>query len=160
VDAPTEPDILLYFDGACVAQLVLDDVQTEYPWYTCTIVEAPAMLDWREFAIALHSADLEFDYCPYHPDEGGYEDTDLAAYVEFVKAVRRSAPPSDETGWLEVLPSMDPGWLDRYLQFLDFRRWRAVNRSDEIVVGIPLPPSLDLTGGRFAYRPVTSQALE
>jgi hypothetical protein len=151
--------IRLYFDGECLAGIVLDDVQETCPWYLGTIIEGPAMRDWREFVVALHAADLEFDYCPHHPEEGPYEETDLAEYVDTLTALRRdqlrgtSVRSVGDEPWLVSLTTTDPEWLERYLQFLDFRRWRAVTLSGETVESIPLPPSLDLTSKRFAFRP-------
>ena len=146
-------DIRLTFDGACLAGIVLDEF-LDYPVCTGTIVEQPAIAPWRGYVAALHAADLEFDYCPHHQDEGPYEDTDLAAYVDAMTALRdrlAAGGPVAEPGW--PVPSRDPDWLTTYLGFLDHTRWRAASPGATIIVGVPLPPSLDLETKRFAFRP-------
>ncbi|ADI09636.1 hypothetical protein SBI_06516 [Streptomyces bingchenggensis BCW-1] len=146
--------MLIYFDGELLAGIVLDDVQNSFPEYGGTVVDGPALPRWREFVEVFGSVDLEFDYCPHHPDEGPYESTDLAWYVNALAGLEGSHPEADpDHPWLEPWKAADSACLERYLTFLDFRRWRAVTQNGEIVAGIPLPPSLDLRTRRFYFRP-------
>ncbi|MFI7637510.1 hypothetical protein [Nonomuraea sp. NPDC049400] len=155
-EAFNELDIRLYFDDELIAGIVLDDVQDTYPWYQGVIVDGPALGRWRTFAEAYHHADLEFDYCPHHPHEGSYDETDLAAYVGALTELHQTGQTKDacldDDGWLTPWTDAQPEQLEGYLRFLDFRRWRAVARTGEIAVEIPLPPSLDLTTRRFSFR--------
>ncbi|MGW1991325.1 hypothetical protein [Embleya sp. NPDC001921] len=149
-----QADVLVYFDGELLAGIVLDDVQDTYPHYGGTIVDGPALALWREFVEIFHEADLEFDYCPHHPDEGRYQETDLALYVDVLRGLQGSGEGTDrDDPWLAPWQGSDSAKVEEYLRFLDFRRWRAVTRNGETVMGIPLPPSMDLDTRRFHFRP-------
>ena len=155
-DLLVELDVRLYFDGELLAGITLDDVQDTYPWYRGTIIDGPALAQCRELVEAYHDVDLEFDYCPHHPDEGPYEDTDLAEYVDALTALHRTSQAADagpdDDAWLGPWRNAQPEQLERYLRFLDFRRWQAVTSSGENADEIPLPPNLDLVTRRFAFR--------
>lgn len=146
--------MLVYFDGELLAGIVLDDVQNSHPEYGGTIVDGPTLARWRKFVDVFHEADLEFDYCPHHPDEGPYEDTDISRYVDALSGLAEgtSAPDWDHP-WLAPWKGADAADVESYLRFLDFRLWLAITRSGEVVVGIALPPNMDLGTRRFYFRP-------
>lgn len=147
-------DVLVYFGDELLVGVELDAVQDTFPWYGGTVVDGPALERWRDFVDIFHAADLEFDYCPHHPDEGPYGETDLARYV--VALTRLDDPEADvyqDDPWLAPWKAADPARVESYLQFLDYRRWRVVTRNGELVAGIPLPPSIDLRARRFLFRP-------
>ncbi|MFI7274615.1 hypothetical protein [Streptomyces sp. NPDC049879] len=149
-----QADVLVYFDDELLAGVELDAVQDTFPWYGGTIVDGPALERWRGFVEMFHEADLEFDYCPHHPDEGPYEETDLARYAEALTKLEGLEDDMYEGDpWLAPWKAADPARVESYLRFLDHRRWRAVTRGGEIVAGIPLPPSIDLRTRRFSFRP-------
>ena len=152
-----EPDITIYLDDQVIAYLLLDSLQDTFPWCCGTLVEGPALERWRGFVDAYHDADIEFDYCPHHPQEGAYEDTELAGYIEDLRALARERPAADEVSsaqdhrlapWIAAPPDR----LSDYIAFLDHRRWRAINRDGDVVVGIALPPSLDFETRQFSFR--------
>lgn len=145
-------DITLTFDDEHIASIVLDDVQDSYPWYKGRVVDGPAMPRWRDLVEVFGQADLEFDYCPHHPDEAPYEDSDLAAYASELAAYQRNRQASDSF-WARHWDALDADRLAALVRFVDFRRWKAVNYAGEIVEGVPLPPQLDLQSRRFAFRP-------
>ncbi|MFI6286743.1 hypothetical protein ACIBCM_18670 [Streptomyces sp. NPDC051018] len=151
-------DLFVYFDDELLVGVELDAVQDSFPWYGGTVVDGPALEGRRDFVEAFHAADLEFDYCPHHPDEGPYEETDLAGYVEALTRLHGAEDDDDDDAdqddpWTAPWQAADPARLEGYLRFLDHRRWRVVNRSGEIVVGVPLPPGIDLQARRFSFRP-------
>lgn len=149
-----QADVLIYFDGDLLAGIVLDAVQDTFPYYGGTIADRPALTQWSRFVKEFHEADLEFDYCPHHPHEGPYEESDLAAYIKALSALKNFDEDLDlDHPWLSPWKAVDPATLESYLRFLDFRRWRAVTKHGEIVEGISLPPSLDLQTRRFYFRP-------
>lgn len=160
-----EPDIDILLDGEALAHVLLDEMQDAFPWYDGTLVEGPALGRWREFVDVYHRADVELDYCPHHPDEGPYEETDLAKYVAVLTALHAArvagrpvaSDSGDDAGELDlwIAPWLDApaDRLREYIDFLDWRRWRAVYRDGTLVEGIALPPSLDFGSRRFAYRP-------
>lgn len=156
-DGRMQADLVFRFEGRAVAGLVMDAVQDAYPWYEGRLIEGPALTSVRRFVERLHAAELEFDFAPYHPDEQGYEQTDLWAYVQAIAGYReqRRALAEDDGAYAWLLPWREATdvELDRYLEFLDWRRWQAIHRSGSIERGIALPPSLDLARGRYAYRP-------
>ncbi len=155
--ASISPDIDLFFDDQLVAQILLNPIQNAFPWYEGSLVEGPALARWRGFVRAYNDAEIEREYCPHHPDEGLFEETDLAAYVAALTELRdarasgRSTPDEDDA-WLAPWSDAPLERLDEYLGFISFQRWRAVTRVGAIVEGVPLPPSLDLDAMRFAYR--------
>lgn len=155
-----EPHLFIYLDDQLLATVTFDGFQNEYPWYSGTLAAGPAMPRWREFVDRYAEADVEFDYHPHHPDEGPYEETDLAEYVkllrELLDARKRGAPPpdgSDEDPWVQPWLAEPIERLEQYIAFLDWRRWRAVTADGSIVEGVPLPPKLHVEHGRFSYRP-------
>lgn len=152
-----EADIVFRFEGRAVAGLILDPVQDSFPWYEGRLIEGPALAGVRSFVERYHAADLEFDLAPYHPDEGAYEDSELFEYVQTIASHRRQRVSFDDAddsqAWLLPWRDASDDELDRYLEFLDWRRWQALYRSGAIERGIALPPRLDLTALRYAYRP-------
>ncbi len=152
-----EADVVFRFEGRAVAGLVLDPLQDSFPWYEGALVEGPALAAVRTFVDRYHAADLEFDFAPYHPDEGPYEETQLSEYAKALSTYRRERPPlaedDDAHAWLLPWRDASDEELDRYLEFLDWRRWQAITRSGAIERGIALPPRLDLARKRYAYRP-------
>lgn len=154
---PPEADLVFRFEGRAVAGLVLDAVQDAFPWYEGSLLEGPALPDLREFLERYRAAELEFDFAPYHPDEQPYEETELCAYVKALADYRRQRTAlvegSDSYAWLLPWREAADAELDRYLEFLDWRRWQAVYRTGSHERGIGLPPDLDLTTRRYAYRP-------
>jgi hypothetical protein len=145
-------DIALRFDDEHVASIVLDDVQDSYPWYTGRIVDGPTMPRWRDLVEVFSLADLELDYCPHHPHEGPYEDTDLATYVAELVAYQRDRRAGNSV-WTPDWDVLNDHRLAALVGFVDYRRWKAVNRAGEIIEGVPLPPGLDLQSRKFAFRP-------
>lgn len=152
-----EADLVLRFEGRAVAGLVLEAVQDAFPWYEGRLIEGPGLAGVRELVERYHAADLEFDFAPYHPDEQAYEETDLFAYVQTIASYRQRrgeiVADDDAYAWLLPWREASDAELDRYLEFLDWRRWQAVYRAGAIERGIGLPPSLDLTTMHYAYRP-------
>lgn len=155
-----EPDLFIYLDGELLATVTLDAVQDDYPWYSGALAEGPAMPRWRDFVDRYAEADLDFSYHPHHPDEGPYEETDLAGYVkalrELLDARVRGAPPPDGSGedpWVEPWLGEPIERLEQYIDFLDWRRWRVVSASGAIVEGVSSPPDLRVESGRFTFRP-------
>jgi len=154
-----DPHIEIHLDSEIVAEIRLDGVQDSFPWYEGTLTPCPELEPFRRFVDAYRAADLELDYCPHHPHEGPYEDTDLARYVAQLAALREQIaasaidPAAADDTWLAPWIGASLDELDAYLRFLDWRRWRAVTCDGTVIDGIPLPPRLDLEGGRFAYRP-------
>src|SRR5688572_21997321 len=141
-------DILIFLDEELLAGIVLDPVQDSFPWYEGTISEGPALGAWRELVEIYNAAALEFDYCPHHPDEGPYEETDLSRYVELLTRLRDAGggAPKEEIDvddpWLAPWLVKSREELERYLGFLDWRRWRAVTQDGQVVEGVPLPVDL------------------
>jgi predicted NAD-dependent protein-ADP-ribosyltransferase YbiA (DUF1768 family) len=156
-DRPLEADIVFRFEGRAVAGLVLDPVQNGFPWYEGSLIEGPAYAHLQAFLAHYRAADIERDFAAYHPDEGPYEETDLFAYAQVIATHREHRSPltDDEHVFAWLAPWRDAAdtELDRYLEFLDWRRWQAVGRSGAIERGIALPPSLDFATKRYAYRP-------
>lgn len=143
-------------DGEVVASLELDAVQDSYPWHMASLVPGPALPKWRAFVDAYVLAGIEIDFCPGHPDEGPYEETDLAAYIAALRALLKdgaSTTDADEDDpWLDRWRGEDPSRLEEYIAFLDWRRWRASSRrTGQSVPGIPLPPALDIASARFGF---------
>jgi len=147
-------DILL--DGELIVRIVLDPIQDSFPWYMGALVEGPALARHRAFVDAYCEADLEFDYCPHHPDEGSFEESELARYIAALSSLADpSAPRTAESElcehWLAPWVDADVAAISTYIAFLDWRRWRAVDCDGQIVVAIPLPPALDFKSGRFGF---------
>lgn len=143
---------MLLFDDEHIASIVLHDVQDSFPWYTGRIVDGPTMFRWRDLVKVFGLSDLEYDYCPHHPEEGPYEDSDLATYVAELVAYQGDRRACDST-WTPDWEALDDCRLAALVGFVDYRRWKAVNRAGEIVEGVPLPPALDLESRKFAFRP-------
>ncbi|WP_126638907.1 hypothetical protein [Embleya hyalina] len=149
-----DAEVLVYFDGVLIAGIVLDDVQDSYPHYLGTIVDGPGLGPLRTFVERFAEADPEFDYCPHHPHEGPYEESDTARYVEALSAIGADCANVDwDDPWLAPWRGADESTLRSYLRFLDFRLWRATNRAGELLTSIALPVSLDLESRRFVYNP-------
>lgn len=158
-DSPAKrTEILLLLDGEVLAEIDLDSIQDDFPWYEGTLIEGPSLPRWRDFVRAFHDAHIDRDYCPHHPDEGPFEDTDLAKYIHALTALRdaraadRVVPEDEDDTWLAPWRSAPLERLEAYLGFLDWRRWSAVTHAGELIEEIPLPPSLDLDTKRFAFR--------
>lgn len=148
-----QADIVFRFEGRAVAGLLLDPVQDKFPWYEGTLTKGPNFSLVGEFLARFCEAQLEHDFAPYHPDEQAYENTDLFSYVETIATFRRERVTGDEDPWLVPWRNATDVELDRYLEFLDWRRWHAVHSAGVIERGIALPPCLDFGSKRFAYRP-------
>lgn len=147
---------MVAYDDEHIATIVLNGLQDTYPWYVGRIVDGPAMSRWQDLVEVFAQADLEFDYCPHHPDEGPYDDTDLADYVAELAVYRQrrlSGERPDGDDRAQHWGRLDDERLAVLAEFVDFRRWKAVTVHGEIVEGVPLPPNLDLSTRRFAYRP-------
>lgn len=149
-----EPDICFYIDDDLVATLHLDGVQNNFPWYEGVLQTAKGTERWRVFIDRYREADLELDYCPYHPDEMPYGDSELARYIAALEQLRTDPDRRhDEVveAWREPWRDAPREELEQYLRFLDWRRWRAVNREGAVVDSIALPPKLDLQSLRFGF---------
>lgn len=73
----------------------------------------------------------------------------------FFHSASAERPPGvgrHESAWLLPWRDASDDELDRYLEFLDWRRWQAIHRSGAIERGIALPPRLDLTRRRYRFR--------
>lgn len=151
-----EVDLVFRFEDRAVAGLVLDAVQDAFPWYQGRLIEGPALARVRTFMDRFQAAELEFDFAPYHPDEQPYAQTELCTYVRALTRYRqhRTIPTEDRTEQAWRLPWREApdAELDRYLEFLDWRRWLVAYRAGRIERGIGLPPRIDLATGRDAYR--------
>jgi hypothetical protein len=150
-------DIDILFDGELIAGIVLDPIQDSFPWYTGTLVDGPALAKYRSFVDAYFEVDLEFDYCPHHPDEGPFDSSELARYIAALSSLvdpgtAGAIEPELREHWLARWIEADVAVVSAYIAFLDWRRWRAVDRDDQIVAAIPLPPALDVASGRFDFR--------
>jgi len=149
-----DADLVFRFEGHAIAGLILDPVQNGFPWYEGRLIEGPGLAAVRELVDRYDAAGLEFDFAPYHPDEQAYEASELFTYIQEIASFRqqRRALEADDA-WLLPWRDATDAELDRYLEFLDWRRWQAVHRSGASERGIALPPSLDFSSLRYAYRP-------
>lgn len=153
-----EASLIFRFEGRAIGGLVFDSVQDSFPWYQGTLVPGPALGSLRTFVDRYNDIGIEQDFAPYSEHERPYEQTELREYRELIanyRTQRRADPQGQPLDDERLDPWRDAtdAELERYLDFLDWRRWQALHRSGAVEYGIGLPPQLDFERRRYSFRP-------
>lgn len=173
----------IYFKGKLLGCIEADALQDSFPWCTGRVIPTEQLTPYLEFS-RWYDGLCEFPYEPFDPevdeelghdearyprdDEARYRQSDLYAYVEFLKSLQACFRTGGEAAalqalaeagewdierWLELWRAghYDDSRLSAYLEFLDYRNWKITNGGVE-VPWFSYPPALDAETLTIAWR--------